>query len=172
MPSGDRCEIRQARDGNDDDGVTALMVEYLTWANERLRTEYGIGESPADPALERSKLAQYRRPRGLLLLAEVQGEAVGVGALRWLDDAVAEVKRMYVRPPWRGAHVGSALLDGLLGEASERQAETDRLDTVRFMGDAQRLYRSRGFVERPPYEGTEIPPRLQQYWLFFERSGG
>jgi hypothetical protein len=37
------------------------------------------------------------------------------------------------------------------------------------MTDAQRLYRSRAFAERPPYEGTEIPARIQQYWIFFER---
>jgi hypothetical protein len=37
------------------------------------------------------------------------------------------------------------------------------------MAEAQRLYRSRGFVERPPYEGTEIPQHLQKHWLFFER---
>jgi hypothetical protein len=35
---------------------------------------------------------------------------------------------------------------------------------------AQRLYSSRGFVERSPYEGTEIPPRLQHLWIFFERT--
>jgi hypothetical protein len=38
------------------------------------------------------------------------------------------------------------------------------------MATAQRLYSSRGFVERTPYEGTEIPVRLQQYWLFFETT--
>ncbi len=37
------------------------------------------------------------------------------------------------------------------------------------MSDAQRLYRSRGFVERTPYEGTEIPEHLQRHWMFFER---
>jgi len=49
-------------------------------------------------------------------------------------------------------------------------ATTILLDTCRFMTDAQRLYRSRGFVERSPYEGTEIPPRLQDLWIFFERQ--
>jgi hypothetical protein len=66
--------------------------------------------------------------------------------------------------------VGSQLLDRLLEEAVRMEARTVRLDTVRFMADAQRLYRSRGFAERTPYEGTEIPPHLQQYWIFFERG--
>jgi hypothetical protein len=38
------------------------------------------------------------------------------------------------------------------------------------MNDAQSLYRSRKFVERDPYDGTEIPERLRRYWLFFERA--
>src|SRR5205085_1566974 len=61
-------------------------------------------------------------------------------------------------------------LDRLIEEARAMNARVLRLDTCRFMTDAQRLYESRGFVERPPYEGTEIPPELQQYWKFYERQ--
>jgi ribosomal protein S18 acetylase RimI-like enzyme len=87
-----------------------------------------------------------------------------------LGPDIAEVKRMYVDPRWRGNHVGSAILDALLAEARAREARMIRLDTCRFMTSAQALYRSRGFTERPPYEGTEIPERLQQHWIFFERE--
>jgi GNAT superfamily N-acetyltransferase len=86
-----------------------------------------------------------------------------------LADAVAEVKRMYVPDRWRGAHLGSAILDRLIDQAAAAGATAVRLDTVRFMTDAQRLYRSRGFTECPAYEETEIPSRLRQHWLFFER---
>jgi hypothetical protein len=50
------------------------------------------------------------------------------------------------------------------------RARTVRLDTCLFMSDAQRLYRSRGFLERPPYAESEIPAHLQQYWMFFEKA--
>jgi GNAT superfamily N-acetyltransferase len=76
---------------------------------------------------------------------------------------------MQVHDRWRGAHLGSAILDQLIGEAAAARATAVRLDTVRFMTDAQRLYQSRGFVECPPYEETEIPTRLREHWLFFER---
>jgi GNAT superfamily N-acetyltransferase len=131
--------------------------------------EYGVDEPPTDPSEQRSKLAEYRRPAGVLLVVECGGEVAGVGALRWLSNAVAEDKRMYVPDQWRGAHLGSAILDRLIGEAAAAGAKAVRLDTVRFMTDAQRLYRSRGFVECPPYEETEVPRRLRQHWLFFER---
>jgi GNAT superfamily N-acetyltransferase len=167
--SGD-CLIREAEPGLDDDAVAALMAEYLTWAIDRLATEYGVDEPPTTPALVRDGLASFRSPAGRLLLAECDGGPVGVGAIRTLRPGVAEVKRMYVAPGWRDQHVGSAILDRLLDQSREMGATTVLLDTCRFMTDAQRLYRSRGFVERSPYEGTEIPPRLQHLWIFFERT--
>ncbi len=65
--------------------------------------------------------------------------------------------------------MGSALIDRLLTEARETFAATTvRLDSCRFMTDAQRLYTSRGFTEREPYEETEIPAQMRQYWRFYE----
>ena len=133
MSIASEFEIREAVDVDDDVAVAALMVEYLTWAHLRLHDEYAIEEPPADVALVRKKLGEYRRPRGLLLLAECNGEPAGVGALRWLAEGVAEVKRMYVPARWRGAHLGSALLDRLLDEVIERSSTIVLLDTVRFM---------------------------------------
>jgi GNAT superfamily N-acetyltransferase len=170
MSVASNCLIREAVPDVDDDAVAALMVPYLTWAIERLATEYGVDEPPTHPSLVREGLANYHPPAGRLLLAECDGQSVGVGALRTLRTGVVEVKRMYVAPDWRNRHVGSAILDRLLDQAGELGATTVLLDTCRFMTKAQQLYRSRGFVERPPYEGTEIPPRLQDHWIFFERA--
>jgi len=171
MSVSGNCLIREAEPDFDDDAVAALMVDYLTWAIERLASDYGVDEPPTHPSLVRDGLASYRPPVGRLILAECAGQPVGVGAIRRLRTGVVEVKRMYVAPGWRDRHVGSAILDRLLDYAGEMGATTVRLDTCRFMTDAQRLYRSRGFVERSPYEGTEIPPRLQHLWIFFERRG-
>jgi ribosomal protein S18 acetylase RimI-like enzyme len=79
---------------------------------------------------------------------------------------------MYVVPEARSLGLGSRLLDRLLEAAAESGASVIRLDTADFMDSAQRLYRSRGFIERPPYEGTEIPTQLHEHWLFFERTVG
>jgi len=162
--------VREVEAGIDDDTAAGLMVEYLEWAHGRLREEFGVDNPPTDPGHAVRSFGQFRRPRGLFLLAECAGQPAGIGAMRLLSDDVAEVKRMYVVPGCRGRHISSAILDRLIGAAGDAGATTLRLDTCRFMSDAQRLYRSRGFVERPPYEGTEVPPRLQQHWVFFERS--
>lgn len=162
--------IREATPGADDDAVTELMVEYLAWALRRLREEYGVEDPPTEPRLVRAGLPAFRPPEGLTLLAEVGGRAVGVGALRFHNSDVAEVKRMYVVPEARGEHLASAILDRLLGEARATGARVLRLDTCRFMSEAQRLYRSRGFLERDPYPESEIPPRIRRHWRFFEKD--
>jgi GNAT superfamily N-acetyltransferase len=168
-PAGAPWELREA-EPTDDATVARVMVEYLKWAHVRLLDEFGVDDPPTDPRHVHTSLEGFRRPHGVLLLAEHDGEPAGIGALRRLPDRVAEVRRMYVVPGWRGCHISSAILDRLIGEARAMGTTTLRLDTCRFMSDAQRLYRSRGFVERTPYEGSEIPPRLQHLFVFFERG--
>jgi ribosomal protein S18 acetylase RimI-like enzyme len=79
---------------------------------------------------------------------------------------------MWFARPARSASVRVSLLDRLLESATEMGARTVLLDTAGFMSAAHGLYRSRGFAERPPYEGTEIPASLHEHWLFFERELG
>jgi GNAT superfamily N-acetyltransferase len=163
-------EIREARSDADEAAAATLMAAYLTWVLRRLREEYGVEDKPADPSQVAATLSAYKPPSGVLLLAQLAGRPVGVGALRKLPDGAAEIKRMYVVPEARSLHIGSRIFDQLLASAREQGATVIRLDTARFMVEAHRLYRSRGFVERGPYEGTEIPPELHEYTLFFERG--
>lgn len=162
-------QIREVQSEADVAAAATLMAAYLTWGMEQLRKQYGVEEPPADPRQVREGLGSYERPAGIIVLAEMAGRPVGVGALRRLPDGAAEIKRMYVLPEARSLHIGSRMLDHLVGLASELGASVVRLDTAGFMVDAHRLYRSRGFSECPPYEGTEIGPHLHKHWLFFER---
>jgi predicted GNAT family N-acyltransferase len=164
-----RYLVRPMRLETEAPAVASLMVEYLTWGAGRLLEEYGLDESPTDLDSVGDSLKAYTPPAGLILVAERDGSLIGVGALRTLEPEIVEVKRMYVVPRERGHHVGAGILDNLLLEARRTfRAATVRLDSCRFMTEAQRLYRSRDFIERSPYEGSEIPPHLQQYWRFFE----
>lgn len=161
-------DIRQAGIA-DAEALTDLAFEYLSWAVDRLREEYAVEWPPIRREDVGDSLEAYASG-GVVLLAERQGAAVGMGAMRRVRDGVVEIKRMYVRPSARGQRAGARILDYLLDEARSRGARRVLLDTVRFMADAQRLYRSRGFVEREPYEESEIPSDLRNHWLFFERA--
>lgn len=163
-------EIREALSESEEAEAAELMAAYLSWGSKQLHERYGVDEAPADPSQVRRSLDDYRAPSGSLLVAYSAGRAVGVGAIRNLQAGAAEIKRMYVIPESRSLGIGSLLLDCLLDSAAEAGATVVRLDTAGFMSAAQRLYRSRGFVERSPYEGTEIPEHLHAHWLFFERA--
>jgi len=106
---------------------------------------------------------QYARPAGRLFVALDEGRAAGCGALRRLDEQTCEMKRLYVRPAYRGKGTGRKLIDALTSSAREIGYERMRLDTLPSMTKAIALYRALGFREIPPYWRNPV-----QGVLFFE----
>lgn len=93
----------------------------------------------------------YGPPGGRVLLAFVGDETAGCGAVRQLAPRVGEIKRMYVRPGFRGRGLGRRLAETLLDAAAELGYRAVRLDTLPAMVEAIALYRSLGFRETAPY---------------------
>jgi len=104
---------------------------------------------------------EYAPPRGHLLLAYVHGELAGCGAMRPFADAedgnACEMKRLYVRPAFRGVGLGRILAKALFDEAHRIGYSTMLLDTLDAMEAARELYATLGFVEIPPYYYNPIP---------------
>ena len=99
---------------------------------------------------------RYGRPLGCLLLAMDGDKAAGVIGMGPLGDGpgkptISEMKRLYVRPPWRGTGLGRELSVAAIEVARRAGHKTLRLDTLEFMAAARKLYRSLGFVEIPAY---------------------
>jgi putative acetyltransferase len=99
----------------------------------------------------------YARPQGRLLLAMVEHQVAGCAALRSLDLETGEMKRVYVRPAFRGLGLGRMLAETILHESRLAGYRRVRLDTLRSMVGAQRLYRELGFREIAPYGDNPIP---------------
>ena len=99
----------------------------------------------------------YAPPDGRLLLAEFEGQLAGCVALHRLDGKTCEMKRLYLRPQYRGKGAGRALADIIIAEARAIGYERMRLDTVEpVMKDAVAMYRRLGFKEIPPYCANPI----------------
>lgn len=98
---------------------------------------------------------EYATPRGAVLLAWVEGALAGCCALRPLYSSdyanAAEMKRLYVRPPFRSIGLGRQLTEAILDSARSAAYSCVLLDTLDDMEAARALYEDLGFSEIPPY---------------------
>jgi ribosomal protein S18 acetylase RimI-like enzyme len=99
---------------------------------------------------------EYSEPNGCILVAYRDSVLVGCVALRPLTSEICEMKRMYVRPTFRGQGIGRILAQDVIKEARRRGYRKLRLDSLPTMREAQALYRSLGFTEISPYRPNPI----------------
>ncbi|MFX1495781.1 MAG: GNAT family N-acetyltransferase [Promethearchaeota archaeon] len=94
---------------------------------------------------------EYKPPQGCILLAFYNNVLAGCVALRKFDDKVCEMKRLYVKPEFRGRSFGKRLARAIINKAIITGYKFMRLDTLHFMKEAISLYKSLGFKEIKPY---------------------
>ena len=101
--------------------------------------------------------AKYGEPEGRLYLALAEGGApAGCIALHRLDEEHCELKRLYVRPAFRGKGLGSKLVARILDDARQIGYRAILLDTLPALESAVRMYRGLGFYEIPCYNDSPI----------------
>jgi putative acetyltransferase len=99
----------------------------------------------------------YSPPHGRLLLAAYEGQLAGCVALHEWESGICEMKRLYLRPAFRGKGFGRVLAEAIIAEARNIGYQRMRLDTiVPIMKDAVEMYRKLGFREIAPYRSNPI----------------
>ena len=139
------------------DAAQAAMTAYFAELAERFPT----GFDPTgylDPE-------DYNPPRGRFFLAMSGDEVLACGGLVWIDDSVAEIKRMWVDPAARGQGLATRLLAFLEQTAAASGRPTVRLDTNPVLTPAIAMYRKNGYrdIERyndNPYAGLWFEKHL------------
>ncbi|HET6778212.1 MAG TPA: GNAT family N-acetyltransferase [Gemmatimonadales bacterium] len=148
MKSG-QVRIVEVGNGDELEEVRTIFQEYAE----------SLGSDPClqDFAEELATLpGRYARPGGRLLLAMVGDKVAGCAALRSLDAETGEMKRVYVRPGFRGLGLGRRLAESILQESRAAGYRRVRLDTLPSMVGAQRLYQVLGFREIAPYGDNRV----------------
>jgi putative acetyltransferase len=126
-----------------------LFEEYAAWLGIDLSFQGFGAELAGLPGL-------YAPPRGRLLLALAGSKAAGCVALRPLEDTFCEMKRLFVRPAFRGQGLGKLLAERIVEEARSIGYAMMKLDTLPSMQEAIWLYQAFGFVPCAPYYGTPL----------------
>ncbi len=125
--------------------VRALFAEYQQWLGADLSFQGFSAELDSLAKL-------YAPPGGLLLLARApDGSAAGGVGMKRLEPGICEMKRLYVRPRWRGLGLGRRLAAAIVQAGADAGYGSMRLDTLTRLHEAVALYRSMGFREIPAY---------------------
>jgi len=131
--------------------IRALFLEYGRGLNFNLCFQNFDKELEQLPGI-------YGMPQGRLILCQVDGTPAGCIALKPLEPGICEMKRLFVRPEFRGKRLGLKLTRHIISEARAMGYAVMRLDTIKgTMDNAIALYESVGFKEIPPYYNNPIP---------------
>jgi putative acetyltransferase len=142
--------IAEARWPQDRDTVEGLFREYMSSLTEDISFQSPNDELAGLPG-------KYARPGGVVLIAREGAQAAGAIAYRMFEPGVCEMKRLYVRPAFRGRNLGRELANELIEDARERGYRTMLLDTLVSMQSARALYRDLGFRPVEPYYDNPLP---------------
>ena len=124
----------------DSEDALACVAAYV--AELAVTFEEGFDPANGNPTPETEALTP---PKGSFLLARLDGQAIGCGALRTMEPGTGEIKRMWVAPQARGLGVARRLLSALEDKARELGMARVRLDTNRALTKAQEMYRKAGY---------------------------
>ena len=152
--------------------IRLILTEYMTFiANEIIKPPWQFNvdiEHEVDFTMD--NLDKFEKPDGRLLLVEVYGEITGTISLRKIRGDCGEIKRMYIKPEFRGKKLGNLMIEKLISVSKENGVSKLYLDTALFMSSAVYIYKKFGFKEIASYPECIVPKELWDKWIFMMKE--
>ena len=150
-----KFNIIKARTDREIQLARELFLEYEEYLNVDLCFQDFEKELASLPG-------EYSPPNGELLVAFSEGHPAGCAAIRKIDEGICEMKRLFVKPQYRGAGLGKLLAESIINEALDKNYSLMRLDTLERLKEAINLYESLGFKQTDAYYNN--PLKGVVYW--------
>ena len=152
--------------------LRVILNEYLSFISKELikppwdfnlDVEYAVN-------FTMNNLYKFAEPDGRLLLVEVDGEIAGTISLRKIREDAGEIKRMYVKPKFRGKKLGNLMVEKIISISKENGFSKLFLATALFMSTAVSLYKKFGFKEIDSYPECIVSKELWDKWIFMMKE--
>ncbi|MDR2246574.1 MAG: GNAT family N-acetyltransferase [Treponema sp.] len=121
-----------------------LILEYVKWLNQDLAFQNIDDELINFPQ-------KYKEPDGAFIIAKDNDSVVGCVGFKRLDKDICEMKRLFVNDRYKGKDIGKKLVEIIIEEARYKKYKKMRLDTLKTMESALKIYYKNNFYEIEPY---------------------
>ena len=166
-----QVSIKMAETDHDIETARALCREWLQWHWRAFPEGGPVDGNPMNPDAFAAVLDDlpniHARPRGAILLAEVEGQPAGCVMYHEADGETAEIKRLFVSETGRGHRVGRLLLERMFEEMRADGYRRVMFSSAKFLTHARKLYESVGFTDMPLPAG--FPDHFRDFVYFMER---
>ena len=152
--------------------IRIILNEYLTFiAKELTKQPWNFNlDVENEINFTMNNLDKFALPYGRLLLVEIENEIAGTVSLRKIREDAGEIKRMYIKPKFRGKKLGNLLIEEVINISEKNDFSKLYLDTAHFMSSAITLYKKFGFNETTSYPESVIPKGLIDKMIFMVKE--
>ena len=154
------------------EGIRSILTEYMTFlANEMIKPpwKYNI-EVENGVNFSMKNLDKFAKPDGRLFLVKVEDQIAGTISMRKIREDSGEIKRMFVRPNFRGRKLGNLMIEEVIEIAKENGYLKLYLDTAQYMSSTVTLYKKFGFEETEPYPECIVPKEFWEKLIFMKKE--
>ena len=152
--------------------IRVILNEYLSFiSKELIKPPWDFNlDVENEVNFTMNNLDKFAEPDGRLLLVEVDSEIAGTISLRKIREDAGEIKRMYVKPKFRGKKLGNLMVEKVISISEENGFSKLFLDTSLFMSSAVSLYKKYGFKEIDSYPECIVSKELWDNWIFMMKK--